>query len=161
MPDSPSPRPRFLAGVTQPARSTPSLFFRLKFCSHGRSPASEFVRPSSPVPANLGDLDPPETASAPSLVTSRCGWSSAGHRPVNPCAPHLNRPSLIQRTGSSDTASRRHALPLGPTRQLPVPSGAGPDRSARLHPQSMTTLACLLALVRARSRLDLISAIDL
>jgi hypothetical protein len=137
MPDSPSPRSGFLTGVTQPARSTPSLFFRLKFRSHGRSPASEFARPSSPpVPANLGDLDPPETASAPSLVTSRCGWSSAGHRPVNPYVPHLNRPSLIQRSGSSDTASRRHALPLGPAHQLPAPSDAGPDRSARLHPES-------------------------
>jgi hypothetical protein len=74
--------------------------------------------------------------------------SSVGHRVVNPCALDPNRPSLIQRSGSTDTASYERALPLGSTRQLPAPRGAGPDWSARLPSLVADPLAVLSALSR-------------
>jgi hypothetical protein len=52
-------------------------------------------------------------------------------------------------TTLSKTGSR--ALPPGPTRQMLASPGAGPDRSACLHPEPLTSLARLSALARARA----------
>jgi hypothetical protein len=55
----------------------------------------------------------------------RRGGSSAGHRAVNPCVPHRNRPSLVQRLRSADIGPRPHALPLGPACQCLRPLALG------------------------------------
>jgi hypothetical protein len=131
----------------EPPGAFPPPFPRLRSDSRGRSPASEFVGYSSPFSANSGDPRPPEAMSALSLATSppRTGVALVTE-PLTPCAPDRNR-SLIQRARSLDTGSRtRYAL--GPHLLVAcVPWRWA--RSVSLLPQSLTSLACLSAHIRA------------
>jgi hypothetical protein len=98
---------------------------------------------------------PPEATPAPSLVTSPSRMEqrrSPSCNPPPPRAPHLNRPSLIRRSESTDIGTRPHALPLGPTRQLPTPLALGLAGQPVFPPQSLTALARLSTLVHVRAR---------
>jgi hypothetical protein len=100
VPETPSPQPVFLAEVARPARGTsPSPFSRLRSHSHGRSPASEFVGPSSPVPALTDDPRPLATASAPSPTTSPL-WREQRRSPSCKTSCTLSQPSTHQSNGS-------------------------------------------------------------
>jgi hypothetical protein len=72
----------------------PSSFSRLQSRSRNRSPANEFVGPSSLVPALAGDPRPPRRSSAPSLATSpprrEQRWSPSRKPPGAPSQPSIS-----------------------------------------------------------------------
>jgi hypothetical protein len=154
-PNFPSPRPRFLAEVT-PTHLESSL-------RHSLVPGPVLAARVPPVILS-SLLTGPGRICPVSGDLAAANRNNAGHHADNPWAPHLNRPISIQRSRSLDTASRKRALPLGPTRLLPAPHGAGPDWSACL-PSLVADLPgppiSARPCARARSSSNLISIVDL